>query len=61
MRTVLYAIRLFNDKVYKHGHHIYMKWNEGEKGKTAERQREKVCKRGRVAVRGGSIGCKNDR
>ncbi len=25
-RTVLYGIRLLNDKVFKQGHHIDMKW-----------------------------------
>jgi hypothetical protein len=46
MRTVLYGIRLFNDKVYKHGHHIYMKWKEGEREQdTGETKRERECVR----------------
>jgi len=31
MRTALYGIHLFDDKVYKNGHHIYMKRKEGER------------------------------
>ncbi len=49
VRTVLYGIRLFNDKVSKHGHHIYVKRNEGEREQyrgVTERERERV--RGRA-------------
>jgi hypothetical protein len=50
VRTVLYGIRLFNDKVSKHGHHIYVKRNEGEReqysGET-EREREREAEHGR--------------
>ncbi len=43
MRTVLYGICLFNDKVSKHGHHIYMKQNEGEREQdSGETERECV-------------------
>jgi len=31
MRTVLYKINLFNDKLCKQGHTIYMKRKEGER------------------------------
>ncbi len=64
MRTVLYKICLFNDKGYKHGCHIYMKRKEGEReqdSEETERERECVCEIERVAARGGSISCKNDR
>jgi len=55
MRTVLYGIRLFNDNVSKHRHHIYMKWKDGER---RQRERDGVCERRCVAERGGSISCK---
>jgi hypothetical protein len=43
MRTVLYGIRLFNDDLSKHGHHIYMKWNEGGREQdSGETERECV-------------------
>jgi hypothetical protein len=61
MRTVLYKIHLFNDKVYKHGHPIHMKWKEGERERdSGETERERVHVFGCVAVKGGSVGCKND-
>ncbi len=45
MRTVLSEIRLFNDKLFRHGHHIYMKRKERERvqdsGET-ERERDGV-------------------
>jgi len=50
MRTVLYRIRLFNDKVSKHGHHINMKWNEGEREEDSG-ETERECVRGRVRQR----------
>jgi len=59
MRTVLYRIPLFNDVGHKHRSYIYMKWKEGEREQDAG-ETERVSKRGRVAVRRGSIGCKND-
>ncbi len=31
MRTALCGIHLFDDKVYKNGHHIYMKRKEGKR------------------------------
>ncbi len=44
MRTILYKIRLFNDKVYKHGYHIYMKLKEGEREQfSRETEREGAC------------------
>jgi hypothetical protein len=64
MRTVLYNIHLFNDKVYKHGHHIYMKQKEGEReqdSRETEREGACVCVCVWVAARGGSVSCKNDR
>ncbi len=46
MRTVLYGIRLFNDNISKHGHHIYMKPKEGEREQdSGETERESVCVR----------------
>ncbi len=57
MRTVLYKIHLFNDKVYKHGHIIYMKRKEGEREQdSGETERGCVCVCVCVAARGGSIG-----
>ncbi len=66
MRTVLYVIHLLNEDVHKHGRHFYMKWKEGkleqDSGEThTERERERERERGKVAVRGGSVSCKNDR
>jgi hypothetical protein len=62
MRTVLYKIRLFNDKIDKQGDHIDMEQKEGEREQdSGETDRECVRQRGRVAVRGGNISCKNDR
>ncbi len=61
MRTVLYGIRLFNDAGQKHRSNIYMKWKKGAESKTAERQKERVCERGRVAARRGSVGRKKGR
>jgi hypothetical protein len=58
MRTVLYGIHLFNDNIFRHGHHIYIKWKEGKESKIAERQRGTVCARQSVAERGGNVGCK---
>ncbi len=58
MGTVLSEIRLFNDNLSKHGHHVYMKWKEGKENKTVQRQRESVCERQSVAERGGSVSCK---
>ncbi len=54
VRKVLYGICLFNDKVSKHGHHIYVKWNEGEReqysGETErERERGRAWQREKVA------------
>jgi hypothetical protein len=55
MKTVLYKVRLFNDKVYKHRHHIYMKWKEGEREQdSGEKERECVreaehCRKRKVA------------
>ncbi len=48
MGTVLSEIRLFNDNLSKHGHHIYMKQKEGKESKTVQRQRESVCVRDRA-------------
>jgi hypothetical protein len=31
MRTVLYKSHLFNDKIYKHGDHIYIEQKEGKR------------------------------
>jgi hypothetical protein len=38
-------------------------WNgkKGKESKTAERPRKRKCEKGRVAVRRGSVSCKNDR
>jgi hypothetical protein len=42
MRTVLYEICLFNDKLYKNGDHIYMKKKVGEREQdSGERERER--------------------
>jgi hypothetical protein len=59
MRTVLYGIHLFNDVGHKHGSYIYMKWKEGEREQDAG-ETERVCERGMVAARRGSVSCKND-
>ncbi len=43
MRTVLYKIRLFNDKIHKHGDHIYMEQKEGEREQDSrETERESL-------------------
>ncbi len=43
MRTGLYGIRLFNDTSFRHGHHNYMKWKEGEREQeNGETERESV-------------------
>jgi hypothetical protein len=57
MRTVLYRICLFNDKVSKHRHHIYMKQKKGGREQDS-RESERVCERQSMAQRGVSIDCK---
>jgi hypothetical protein len=62
MRTVLYRICLFNDKVSKHGHPICAKWNEGEREQDSrETERQRVCERQSMAKRGDSVSCKTGR
>jgi hypothetical protein len=61
MRTVLYVIHLFNDDVHKHGRHFYMKRKEGKREQhSRERGRGRESARVRVAVRVGSVSCKNN-
>jgi hypothetical protein len=47
MRTVLFGMRLFNDNISKHEHHIYMKRKEGGREPNSG-ERESVCVRDRV-------------
>ncbi len=62
MRTVLYGIHLFNDSFSEHGHHIYVKWNEGEREQDSrETERDSVCERQSMAKTEGSVGCKTIR
>jgi hypothetical protein len=42
MRTVLYKICLFNDKIHKHGDHIDMEQKEGEREQNSG-ETERVC------------------
>jgi hypothetical protein len=59
MRTVLYGMRLFNDNISKHEHHIYMKRKEGGREQNSgETERECVRDEHGMAERGGSISCK---
>ncbi len=44
MRTILYEIRLFKGHLHKHGHHIYVKWKEGEREQDS-RETERECAR----------------
>jgi hypothetical protein len=51
MRTVLYRIGLFNDDLFRHGHHIYIKQKKRERerynGETESMcERETECSRG---------------
>jgi hypothetical protein len=59
MRTVLSEIRLFNDKLFRHGHHIYIKQKERERVQDrGETERERWGERRSVAERVGSVSCK---
>ncbi len=62
MRTARYGIHLFDDKVYKNGHHIYMKRKVGEREQdSGETERESECERWCVVGGGGNVRCKNNR
>ncbi len=46
MRTVVSRIHLFNDDLFRHVHHIYMKRKEGKRVlDSRETERESVCVR----------------
>ncbi len=49
MRTVLYEIRLFNDKVEVHNRVFISKQLMQGESKTAERQKERECERQSIA------------
>jgi hypothetical protein len=49
MRTVLYGIRLFIDNMKKSDSIFITKKDCGEESRIAERQRESVCERQRIA------------
>jgi hypothetical protein len=58
MRTVLREIRLFNDNLFGHEDHIYMKHKMRERVQDS-RETERVCVRRSMAEGGGSVSCKN--
>jgi len=49
MRTVLYEIHLFNDRVIMHNRVFISKQNMRGESKTEERQKERVCERQCIA------------
>ncbi len=55
MRTVLYKICLFNDKLEMHDRVFISKQCKRGESKTAKRQKERECERQRVA-RNESVG-----
>ncbi len=59
MSSVLSKMRLFNDNLFRHGHHIYMKRKRRERVQdSGETERVCVCERRSMAEGGGSVGCK---
>ncbi len=62
MRTVLSEIHLFNDNLFRHGHHTYMKYKRRERVQDSrETKRERLCERQSMAEGGGSVSCKMGR
>ncbi len=62
MRTVLSRMGLFNDDLFRHGHHIYMKRRKRERVQdSGETERDRVCERRSVVEGGGSVSCKTGR
>jgi hypothetical protein len=47
MRAVLSEMRLFNDNLFRHGHHIYMKWKRTERVQDSG-ETERECVRDRA-------------